>query len=285
MGVPDPRDNPDKIRKDFPPGDCRPGERFVAFCDVLGFRRLLEREPVGKIAESYDAMLREAEASCLMVRTYPSPTASIPKRYRAGSAVFSDTILLWSEPTRSDDNKSVDDSNSFIPYVASVFGVALKMGFPLRIGIAYGECVIDPSNDLYLGVPIIHSYEAEQMQDWVGIACHASCFNSPQSKNLCLELKDGWQLGPLIEYDIPLKPEFRDQASLKYSIDWPFWGNSDWGGRGDLEDILRDKVDQYKATQFSSRWQRALKYYEFRRSKWKSIEEKIRDKFPEQNTA
>ncbi|MCK4542961.1 MAG: hypothetical protein KAU17_12060 [Spirochaetales bacterium] len=281
MGVPDPNDNPEVIRKDFPPSDCRAQERFVAFCDVLGFLKLVEQLDVSRLAEKYDTMLREARASCIMVKTYPSPKPWIATRYRAGSVIFSDTMLLWSNPDNDDRSSSHHDTDSFFHYVAGVFSIGLKMGFPFRMGIAYGKCVINPAAGLFLGQPMIHAYETEQAQDWVGIACHPSCFNSPGGDYLCMAgLLDGWQFGPLIEYDIPVKREFKDRVSLRHSIDWPFWGRSDWGGFVDLEGLLRDKVEEYEGTTYGHRWQNALKYLEFRLSIWKSIERDFSNRRP-----
>lgn len=272
MGIPRPEDNPDIIRKEFARSDCRAQRRFIALCDVLGFTRLVEQSHLSSLAEKYDAMLREAKASCIMVKTYPSRTPSIPKRYRAGSAVFSDSILLWTDSARDDRKGDAHKSDSFFAYVAGVFAIALKMRFPLRIGIAYGQCVINPAAGLFLGRPIIDAYRTQQAQDWVGVACHPSCFDSPEGGDLCPTLKDGWQPGPLVEYDIPIKSEFEADMNLTHSIDWPFWGSSEWGGLVSLEELLRRKTREYQETPFGSRWESALRYLEFRLSKWKSID-------------
>lgn len=268
MGIPDSDDHPDLIRKDFPPSDCQPRMRYVALCDVLGFSALVKSYDTQTLAKKYDDMLREAKASCLMIKTYPSPKPWVGKRYRAGSAVFSDTILLWSDT----DGEARDDAGSFFSYVAGVFGISLKMGFALRVGIAYGECVINPEAGLFIGVPVVNAYQTEQAQDWVGVACHPTCFDSTESQNLCMSYLDGWQCGPLIEYEIPIKTKFREVVRAKHSIDWPFWGQTDWGGLSKLEEILRENVDRHTGTQYEARWRRALDYCQYRLSKWKDIE-------------
>ena len=95
MGIPDFNDHPDIIRKDFPPSDCQSQLRYVALCDVLGFSALVKSYDTQTLAKKYDDMLREAMASCLMTKTYPSPKPWVAKRYRAGSAVFSRVYLCF----------------------------------------------------------------------------------------------------------------------------------------------------------------------------------------------
>jgi hypothetical protein len=271
MGVPEPKDSPDLLREEYPPSVCRPQVRYVALCDVLGFTQLMQKYDIQTLAKQYDDMLREAKASCLMVKRYPSPKPWIAERYRAGAVAFSDTILLWSDC----DSKERDVSGSFFSYIAGVFSIALKMGFPLRIGIAYGECVINPEAGLFLGKPVVNAHQTEQAQDWVGIGCHRSCFDSPGSKNLSMSYLDGWQCGPLIEYPIPIKTEYSKIVEAKHSIDWPFWGHSDWGCLTSLETILSKTIQKYMGTRYETRWRRAIEYYEFRVSKWKEIERQI----------
>lgn len=271
MGIPDPKDNPDFIRKEFPANDCTSHNRFVAFCDILGFSELVRNGDISELAEKYDAMLREAKASCLMVKTFPSSTPWKAERYRANHIVFSDSILLWSNPLGMKNSSSIYDATSFINYLSIIFGIALKMNLPLRIGIAYGKCVINPDAGLYLGLPIIYAYQTEQAQDWVGVACHSSCIESPYVQSLCFSGMDGWQHGPMIEYLIPIKDPFRKSVSAMHTIDWPFWGQSGWGGTEDIESLLNNKVKEFNGTSICHRWEKALEYCRFRLSKWKEI--------------
>jgi hypothetical protein len=278
MGIPNQKDRPDILRRGFPPSDCISYERYVAFCDVLGFRQMILKEDLKTIALKYDTMLREAKAFCLMVKRYPSLKPWIAKRYRGGSATFNDSILLWSNPTERGVNGALDDSDLFFSYVGGVFSIALKMGFPMRIGIAYGMCIIDPTTSLFLGLPIIQAYATEQVQDWIGVACHPSCFTSPKGKYLCMMYLDGWQCGPLIKYKIPIKSDIKGDISLNHTIDWPSAGQSDWGGFESMESILKERIQQYSNSSVCFRWERALDYYNYRMRIWKDIERRFTDK-------
>jgi hypothetical protein len=104
--------------------------------------------------------LRQLKATHLNVNRYPSPNPWMTERYKAGSVVFSDSI----------------SRTSFLLLVSILFGLGLHGGLALRVGMAYVGCVVEPNAGLYIGRPIVDAYDTEEMQDWVGMACHPSCF-------------------------------------------------------------------------------------------------------------
>jgi hypothetical protein len=77
---------------------------------------------------------------------------------------ISDTIMLW-----CDEHGDVD---SFVEVCASVVANATGRGMFLRGAIAFGEAIIDPPSNTFLGQPIIDSHLAEQDQEWVGVGVH-----------------------------------------------------------------------------------------------------------------
>lgn len=268
MGVIDPRDREElnDIQNAIPHADCVPQQRFVAFCDVLGFRNLVMTQELTQLGRTYAEILRHVKGARISFKTYPSPTPGVPERYKAGTVVFSDSILVWSDPIPATEPGA---EQLYFSYLGALFGFALHGGLALRVGVAYGDCIVDPEFGLYVGRPIVDAYETEQLQDWVGIACHASCFESPHGKYLCMRgASNGWQVGPLIEYDIPIKPGRSVDKPVRHSTDWPHWSLPDFGGHNELKAFLSSKVKEFSGTVYEARWQRALSYCEYRLSWW-----------------
>ena len=85
---------------------------------------------------------------------------SQPAHYRPQVCVFSDTIVMWSE---DQSPVTAPGSRSFFHFVAAFFGSALKLDLPLRTGIAFGDCVIEPERSLFAGQPIIAAYLTRQL--------------------------------------------------------------------------------------------------------------------------
>jgi hypothetical protein len=223
-------------------------------------------QELAQLGRTYDELLRQLKAARLNVKSYPSPTPGIPQRYKPGSVVFSDSILVWSEPVLDDPPET---GQNFFSYVSILFGLALHEGLALRVGVAYGDCIVEPDAGLYVGRPIVDAYETEQVQDWVGVACHASCFECPHSRNLCMRgAANGWQVGPLIEYDIPIKSGASMDKPIRHTTDWPFWSYPIFGGYSELKVHLASKVKLFSDTEYEARWRRALSYCEHRLSIW-----------------
>lgn len=242
MGVIDPSDQEElqQILDAVPHANCVPQKRFIAFCDVLGFRSLVMTQELAELGRTYAEILRRVKGSRISFKTYPSPNPGVPQRYQAGTVVFSDSILVWSDPVPAPEPGA---EGHYFAYLGALFGCALHGGLPLRVGVAYGDCIVDPEFGLYVGRPIIDAYETEELQDWVGIACHVSCFESPQGKYLCMRgASNGWQVGPLIEYDVPLKTGKSAGQPVRHSIDWPHWSMPEFGGFDEVKAFLSSKV-------------------------------------------
>jgi hypothetical protein len=74
-------------------------------------------------------------------KTGPEKRGRWRKRSISNHVVFSDTILIWTTaPPRTKEFTTWPDF--FFPMLCSLFGEALRMDLPLRIGVAFGECTI-----------------------------------------------------------------------------------------------------------------------------------------------
>jgi hypothetical protein len=237
--------------------ETKVSRRFVACADVLGFTELVRNTSLHTLAKAYEAMLQDAFEACRSqaMSTSDGPESVKQFDYEIGHAVFSDTILLWSEPIGVDGSFDVDGWH-FLMSIAFVFTAALRTGFPLRVGIGFGECVIRPKQNVFLGNAILEAHDAERSQDWVGVGCHPSCLTADRAGSLTMRDRTGRWVGPLVSYPVPTKPgaPCRD---LVWTIDWPFWEAPD-----DLsEDFLIAQVAKYDRTMHAAKWRNALDYY------------------------
>jgi len=149
-------------------GGPRPQRAIVGMFDVLGFRSIVSDTNLQDLAAGYSRLLRlklgAAQIPVLHaggVRTVVSPTT-----------IFSDTILIWADTARS----SLD---AFLASVSVLIAESVTMGWPLRGGIAVGECILDRTSRVFLGTPIVDANETEKAQGWIGAAFHPSCFTKP----------------------------------------------------------------------------------------------------------
>lgn len=84
---------------------------------------------------------------------------------------------------------------------------------PIRIGIAYGECFIDNTRNVFLGDSIINAHLTEESQNWIGGACHKSCRNGPIFNSLILK-------NFFVSYNVPLKLSSKT-VPMNFGLTWP----------------------------------------------------------------
>jgi hypothetical protein len=142
------------------------GSVTVAVCDILGFSRLVERQPLAAVVDNAIGWFRKALNHSLLKSGFPSdvpPHTELEDHPHVGVAWFSDTILLY---TKHDTDEAVRELLGTVAWL--LFETMLNGMTKIRGGIAYGDAHIDPQNSLYVGVPIIEAYKLEQSQQWSG---------------------------------------------------------------------------------------------------------------------
>ena len=227
--------------------------RYVALCDVLGFRALLANRGVDWINEQYRNLMSDVRQA---------------SRYEARSQVFSDSILMYSKPlheptVRADGTRiSVHEDalrhevDGFLAWVAHVVRAALKHGLPLRGGIAAGPCAISARQQLFVGEPIVDAYLVEQSQDWAGVALHESCFAWTGRPPV-----DGY-FRQVVRYPVP--PNARvDRIDVEWSLAWPVTLDG-------IDEKTQVRVDHlaraHVGTPFEERWRNTSDYISHLRS-------------------
>lgn len=175
--------------------------KFVAICDVLGFKELIKTQrQLDNVIEQYYSLLgacskatkTNKNKNVLMER----PSVSIPYSF------FSDTLLLWSVKIEP-----------FFQCLERLIYMSIRLEMPLRVGVAYGECFMKKNEGIFIGQPIIDAYMTEQSQEWIGGACHKTCYNN----DLFEERVRNSSL--LLPYDIPLKSN-ANTIPINYGFNW-----------------------------------------------------------------
>ncbi len=227
-------------------------ERYVAFCDVIGFKKIIFTEELRNVAIRYNNLIQEAQT---IASNISIPKQNYFKEYKLNYTIFSDTLFAWSESY----SKEVDDiwkyDHSFLYLVSLIFHIGFKYNLPFRIGIAYCDCVIHPDKNLYLGVPLINAYQTECIQKWIGIGCHNSCIESPIRSKLCFTTTNGNSQGLMIPYKVPIKNQCK--LSLNYTLDWP----KQIDDKDTLEEFIKSKINETRNIKYKLRWRRCLDYF------------------------
>lgn len=184
-------------------------KRFIAVCDILGFKELIRTLGLKAVQERYTRVLesafRHAGTSALSAEVFETIPIDCSQDY----AVFSDTILIWSETMERSARMPRFPALQFFMAVNNILNSSF-WELPMRVGIAYGDVIISKPHNLFLGQPIIDAHLLEGAQEWIGGACHASCHIAPGFHDVCENR--------LVNYlDVPTKKGFERMFALHWS--------------------------------------------------------------------
>lgn len=227
------------------------GNYYVAMLDLLGFSHRIASTRLEQVSKEYRDLLQITNVS------------KVPSI----ATVFSDTILLWQDvDERVAGWSQADLMREWFGYVVQILMGALWLNHPMRVGIAFGRCEIDPRDRVFLGQPIVDAFQTEQAQAWVGGACHDSCRGGPGFDHVCLgKLQDVYlRRGPIslvVEYPVPVKPEWAVRVPhLDLACNWITFGV--WS---DNPELGREKLAGHEAAapvEARSKWKSALAFAE-----------------------
>jgi len=194
------------------------GHRYVAMVDILGFKRLVKTTSVHDIVGRIDGLLRYIQsAAVLMGASVVSKNKSSDKNiglFKFNEMHFSDTIFLWTNIIKEPDARRANvEGGVFISLIARLVSRAFLADIPLRVGIGFGECYIDPQRKIFVGNPIVDAHEVESIQEWIGGALHP---------NVPTPIVAG--TGAIIDYKIPVKVQ--SKTHLTKALKWPDFTDS-----------------------------------------------------------
>jgi hypothetical protein len=191
-------------------------DRYVAFCDIMGFKSLVqEHEGDYSGLHARLAKLHDTTSQAVALAEQTWPTATYAGHLRA--VQFSDSIVLMTKDASSVASLLITLGSMLI------FRQALEYGLPLRGAIAVGRATADFERSILFGQPIIDAYLLAEDQQWYGVVQHPDMDVLPPED----DQGDLQELGddemPLTEtFQVPLKvkgcqPETR---SLQV-VNWP----------------------------------------------------------------
>ena len=178
---------------------------YIVTFDILGFKSLIEEHPLVNIVKMYRDLIKigtpiKFRSTKESSKANDSFTEDIVLKH----TVFSDSMIIWTEPTKS-------NINYFIYLLSLLMGNSILKQLPLRFGIAYGKCEMDISAQIFVGQPIIDAHLTESNQEWIGGAFHKSCYSSPY-----FDLMKGLKFA--LPYDVPIKEE--KEPKLEFAVNW-----------------------------------------------------------------
>ncbi len=223
-----------------------PALYLIAVCDVLGFSNLIRTRTLAEVYDRYVKLRTQIENVAPL--TGFAPRVEQPFVVQ-DAVVFSDTVLLWAPANGAMEVLAMN--------LCPLIGHALKVGLPLRVGVALGECVIDPANDIFIGEPIVDAYETEKRQDWMGGAYHPSCWGPPGF----LERLCRWHWA--VKYPVPVKTlKAGEQVGppLEYAVGWPLFAGLFFAGQ-DVLQAFDDHEGGATDNKAKGKWQNARAFY------------------------
>jgi len=217
-----------------------PGLYLIAMCDVLGFRNLVSTHPLEAVYEKCLKLRTQVRSTENVVGFSPGIPQPLPV---VDGIVFSDTVLFWAPAT---------GAMEILPINLCLLAALTLGSTPIRIGFAFGHCVIDSDNDIYIGRPIVDAYETEKRQEWVGGAFHPSCWTL---SGFLQRLVDQHTV---VEYPVPLKHD-DGGAQLTHALNWAMMADLATSNSTLATLALQE---QKAPTKDKVKWQRARAFYE-----------------------
>lgn len=147
--------------------------RTVAFLDILGFRAMVEAEPLETLGERFSKIIGDTLPA--INRKFGEftgeptffPDVPVGEEWCIAHA-FSDSIILVAT------NDSERGCLALLIYALRATQALIALGLPVRGGVAHGELYINRRKSVFVGKALIHAYDLEQSQNWIGVALDPS---------------------------------------------------------------------------------------------------------------
>ncbi len=183
-------------------------KRYIAVCDILGFKELVKNNPLDKVVNKFLNYLMKALYHSIHHKNCPKDTPSLDglkKNNRVGFAWFSDTMLFYGLRDTKEAHRAVIETLGCL-----LFETMMYKYTRIRAGIFYGEVYIDEKRDIFVGPAIIEAHQLEKIQEWSGAAL------SDSAASLINE-KENW----IVSYDVPIKlPSGQLDSVMTLAVNW-----------------------------------------------------------------
>ncbi len=183
---------------------------MVAVCDILGFSNLVKEKDLKEIIDIHIPNYHNLVKATIPASANVLPTRDeIIKNGLVGSAIFSDTILIYS---------LIDEPFGYHYVLVSAWALlARPLKIPelrFRVGVSYGEFHHDPTKNIYVGKALIDACELEKKQEWCGGALTKDA-EDVIGNNASIR-------AILVSYDVPVKSNSNAEgkAETYTAINW-----------------------------------------------------------------
>jgi hypothetical protein len=218
-------------------------ERFVFYCDILGFKNLVLRGPlekmvslfvdiystIGRTAIAHASRQADAISVADIAERQDAIESSDPQAKRAAFEsetrttllLMSDSVVIYSEPLKRDDARFFRELSSMVRIARKVLETLLDHNLPSRGALSFGEFYVDAANSIYVGKALVEAYELAESQEWIGAVIGQSLTEDLSEMNRTFPA-DEWQKHRWLAmsnwdyllYDVPVKKQTRDCESF-----------------------------------------------------------------------
>lgn len=204
--------------------------KIVCCADVLGFSAKFSALSTNEKRDEYSLIIEAVKSACHSIQDYRREQVTYNLK-RSNFYWFSDTFILFSKDIPPDipDVSMEDLLPRFFHSVKMLFLRFLYHGYPLRGGIDYGEFIVDPEENVFLGNALINSYKMSERHKWAGISLTPIC------SKFIRKYKN--QNNLLIEHNVLSKDNTSEKLQV---IDWP----------NDPSIMQKPEADKYVHDQF-----------------------------------
>lgn len=136
--------------------------RFVAFLDILGFKKLVENSFHGDLMEKFEFITEKKNII---------NNGKDDKIKPINIVAFSDSIVIFSK------NDTFETFEVFLYAVSWIFSEIIKEKIPIKGAFAHGLMTADFSKEIFFGMPLIKAYEIEELTHFMGLVPHDSIIN------------------------------------------------------------------------------------------------------------
>jgi len=220
---------------------------FIAFLDILGFRRFAENHDLFEQYATIQNMFVAARATRVEGSIRVDNSRSTMILSDIPYIAISDSIIVYQEiipHTDTDDEFEWKERafKQFIIGLEELFKESFRRKIFLRGGISYGEAIISLDSEsrehIILGNPYLEAVETEKTQSWMGVAFHPSMNDYlGRTRNRT----------DLVEYQIPISEQFVALGIPNVTIGWVNLSMAQDRGIFDEWVTENDRHDQIKA--------------------------------------
>ena len=180
-------------------------QRYVAHLDILGMRVLTHRDhrEAWHMLSALEIALKRSTQITIVAEDFDGPI-HVPELVR--SVVFSDTIVLYSEADLPRDFRAIFTA------ALNLFGQAMYLRVPIRIGISKGTFYSDEQRSMYAGPALIEAYDIGEKSQWLGIVLS----DAVAKDAITHDMRKG-NSRIVVDWDVPNK-----EGTLRASVaNWP----------------------------------------------------------------